>query len=154
MLPLAPTLTITPTLSLLFFLQVFGDGFSDKESPRKQVFYSMQLTFTATRVLYSVVKSKNTHFLLKKTFIVVCWTVWWADRFLIWWTTLHRDASGIMRIESFAQTVIMANDVNTRVQVCGKKKKTWKDVRRVNDRTVIENLFATPTSLFSIAKRE
>ena len=36
------------------------------------------------------------------------------------------DASGIMRIESFAQTVIMANDVNTRVQVCGKKKKDVK----------------------------
>ena len=43
-------------------------------------------------------------FYLKPT----CWTVWWAERFLVWTRTLHRDASNIMRPESFAQTVIMA----------------------------------------------
>lgn len=80
---------------------------------------------TATRLLYSVVKSKNTQFLPKQTLVIVCWAVWWADRFLVWWTALHRNASSIIRPKCFAQTVIMANDVNTRVQVSSQHPRWW-----------------------------
>ena len=75
------------------------------------------LTFTTTGMLDSIVKSQQTHFLLKETLVIKRCPVGGTYGLLVGWAVFCVHTAGIVWSKSLTKTVVVTGYVQSRIQI-------------------------------------